>query len=73
MIRTLISLTGCCRIPDSSYVDQNGTEDDYDDEIGAFAYGWGLYIYNPEGTRPTLLQHLYPCDDFPTPAFALNR
>ncbi|HNU97852.1 MAG TPA: hypothetical protein PKG99_04130, partial [Candidatus Syntrophosphaera thermopropionivorans] len=59
-------------IPDSSYVDQNGTEDDYDDEIGAFAYGWGLYIYNPEGTRPIIVTAPHPCDDFPTPAFALE-
>lgn len=59
-------------IPDSSYVDNNGTLDSYDDEIGAFSYGWGLYIYNPSGTRPIVVTAPHPCDDFPSPSFALE-
>ena len=54
-------------IPDLSYYDDNGTTDTYDDEIGAFDYGWGLYIYNPQGTRPIIITVPHPCDDFPTP------
>jgi hypothetical protein len=54
-------------LPNGSYVDNNNTTDTYDDEIGAFAYGWGLYIYNPDGTRPVVLTVPHPTDDFPTP------
>jgi len=57
-------------IPDSTHVDTNGTVDDYDDEIGAFDYGWGLYIFNPDGVRPVVVTAPHPCDDFPTPQFA---
>ncbi|GAB1365602.1 hypothetical protein MASR1M36_04730 [Candidatus Cloacimonadaceae bacterium] len=57
-------------IPNSQYIDDNNTADAYDDEIGAFAYGWGLYIYNPQGNRPIIVTAPHPCDDFPTPSFA---
>ncbi|HQF67946.1 MAG TPA: hypothetical protein PLC91_03280, partial [Candidatus Cloacimonadota bacterium] len=32
-------------IPNMSYYDDNGTQDENDDEYGAFTYGWGLFIY----------------------------
>jgi hypothetical protein len=54
-------------IPSPAHYDDNGTPDLYDDENGAFAYGWGLYIYNPEGTRPIIVTVPHPTDDFPTP------
>ncbi len=55
-------------IPDWDYYDDNGTPDDpYDDEIGAFDYGWGLYIYNPDAQRPIIITVPHPNDDFPTP------
>ncbi|MGI6197800.1 MAG: T9SS type A sorting domain-containing protein [Candidatus Cloacimonadaceae bacterium] len=54
-----------------SYIDDNGTPDDpHDDEIGSFAYAWGLYLFNPNGTRPIIITAPHPCDDFPTPAMA---
>ncbi len=56
-------------IPNAEYYDDNGTIDTYDDENGAFAYGWGLYLYNPLGSRPIIVTIPHPCDDFPTPAF----
>jgi hypothetical protein len=59
-------------IPNSNYTDTNGTADTYDDEIGAFTYGWGLFIYNPAGTRPIIITIPHPCDDFATPAFGLD-
>ncbi len=58
-------------LPDMGYYDDNGTPDPYDDEIGAFDYGWGLFIYNPQGTRPIIVTVPHPCDDFPTPAIGL--
>ncbi|MDZ4182603.1 MAG: fibronectin type III domain-containing protein, partial [Candidatus Cloacimonadaceae bacterium] len=54
-------------IPNMTYYDDNGTNDPYDDEIGAFYYGWGLYIYNPAATRPIIVTVPHPNDDFPTP------
>ena len=55
-------------IPDWDYYDDNGTPNDtYDDEIGAFDYGWGLYIYNPQAQRPIIITVPHPNDDFPTP------
>ncbi len=54
-------------IPNTSYYDDNNTIDPADDEFGAFTYGWGLYIYNPAGTKPAIVTVPHPCDDFPTP------
>lgn len=54
-------------IPNNSFTDNNNTPDTYDDETGAFAYGWGLYVYNPQATRPIIITVPHPCDDFPTP------
>lgn len=53
-------------IPSPAYYDDNGTTELYDDENGAFAYGWGLYIHNPQGTRPIIITVPHPADDFPT-------
>jgi len=47
--------------------DDNGTLDTYDDEEGAFGWGWGLYIYNPAGDQRTIITIPHPCDDFMTP------
>lgn len=56
-------------IPDLQYYDDNGTlEDTYDDEVGAFDYAWGLYLYNPSASRPIIVTVPHPCDDFDTPA-----
>ncbi|MDP3113444.1 MAG: T9SS type A sorting domain-containing protein [Candidatus Cloacimonadaceae bacterium] len=53
-------------LPNMTYSDDNGTPDPYDDEIGAFLYGWGLFIYNPQATRPVIITLPHPCDDFTT-------
>jgi len=45
-------------------LDDNGTPDTYDDEMGAFAWGWGLYVYNPNGDNRTVVTVPHPCDDF---------
>jgi hypothetical protein len=50
--------------------DDNGTQDPYDDEIGAFAWGWGLYIYNPTATRRAVITVPHPCDDFIVPVIS---
>lgn len=57
-------------IPNPSYFDDNDTLPTYDDETGAFDFGWGLYVFNPQGTRPVIVTAPHPCDDFPTPQFA---
>ncbi len=60
-------------IPNLAYYDDNDTAlDESDDEIGAFAYGWGLFIYNPAGTKPAIITVPHPCDDFPTPIMGLD-
>lgn len=59
-------------IPNMQYYDDNGTEDPYDDEAGAFVYGWGIFIYYPEGTKPIIVTVPHPCDDFPTPRMGLQ-
>jgi hypothetical protein len=59
-------------LPNAQYIDDNATTDAYDDELGAFAYGWGLYIYNPQSNQPIIVTAPHPCDDFPSPAFALE-
>ncbi|HOH82342.1 MAG TPA: fibronectin type III domain-containing protein, partial [Candidatus Syntrophosphaera thermopropionivorans] len=59
-------------IPNMQYYDDNGTEDLYDDEAGAFVYGWGIFIYYPEGSKPIIVTVPHPCDDFPTPRMGLQ-
>lgn len=53
-------------------VDDNGTAMTDDDETGSFDYGWGLYIYDPSASRPIIVTAPHPCDDFPSPPFALE-
>lgn len=57
-------------LPDFSFIDTNNTTATYDDEFGAFQYGWGLFIYNPAGTKPAIISVPHPCDDFPSPILA---
>ncbi len=48
-----------------NYHDDNGTPDYAgDDEHGAFDYGWGLYIHNPNATLPIVITTPHPNDDF---------
>ncbi|MBW6514981.1 MAG: fibronectin type III domain-containing protein, partial [Candidatus Syntrophosphaera sp.] len=53
-------------------IDTNGSSDPNDHEIGSFDYGWGLYIYDPSAYRPVVITAPHPCDDFPSPVFALE-
>ncbi len=53
-------------------VDSNGTADPTDDEIGSFDHGWGLYVYDPSASRPIVITTPHPCDDYPSPVFALE-
>ena len=53
-------------IPNDSHYDDNQTEDPNDDEFGAFDYGWGLYIYYPEGEYPHIITAPHPNDDYIT-------
>ncbi len=53
-------------------VDTNGTADPADDEIGSFDFGWGLFIFNPWASRPIVITAPHPCDDYPSPVFALE-
>ncbi|MDD2331083.1 MAG: fibronectin type III domain-containing protein, partial [Candidatus Cloacimonetes bacterium] len=55
-------------IPSDMYYDDNGTADPYDDEVGGFRYGWGLYVYNPMSTRPLIVTVPHPTDDYPSSA-----
>lgn len=53
-------------------IDGNGTEDTSDDETGSFEYSWGLYIFDPNASRPMVITAPHPCDDYPSPVFALE-
>ncbi|MCF7912057.1 MAG: hypothetical protein K9M99_05990 [Candidatus Cloacimonetes bacterium] len=57
---------------DEQYFDNNGTEAEYDDESGAFGYGWGLYIYNPAAAQPVIISTPHPNDDYITVAISLD-
>ncbi len=57
---------------DYDYFDDNGTQEEYDDESGAFGYGWGLYIYSPEAEYPVIISVPHPNDDFITVPIALD-
>ncbi len=56
----------------NNHIDDNGTPEPEDDEIGSFDFGWGLYIYNPWASRPIIISAPHPCDDYPSPPFALE-
>lgn len=51
-------------------IDDNGTEDTSDDEIGSFDFGWGIFIYDPGSLNPVIVSAPHPCDDFPSPLMA---
>jgi len=52
---------------DMSYYDDNGTPDFFDDdEVGAFDYGWGLYVINIDSDVPVIVNVPHPNDDFIT-------
>jgi len=53
-----------------TYYDDNETPEHYDDELGSFDNGWGLYVYNPAATQPIIITAPHPNDDFITPAMA---
>ncbi len=57
---------------DYQYFDDNGTPEVYDDENGAFDWGWGLYIYNSEAEYPVILSAPHPNDDFISIPIALD-
>ena len=59
-------------IPNDSYYDDNQTDDPGDDEFGAFDYGWGLYIYYPDGEYPHIITAPHPNDDYITTPTALK-
>jgi len=49
------------------YYDSNETLSTYDDEIGSFDYGWGLFVHNPQADEPIIITIPHPNDDFITP------
>ena len=54
-------------IPDTTFYDDNGTPaDSLDDEVGAFTYAWGLYIYSPTAANPVIITTPHINDDYPT-------
>ena len=48
------------------YYDDNGTNNHYDDEMGSFDNGWGLYIHYPDGPFPHITTAPHSCDDYPS-------
>jgi hypothetical protein len=56
----------------NSAVDDNGTPETYDDESGAFDWGWGLYVLNPAGIQRVIVTVPNPCDDFITPVMGVE-
>ncbi|MFC2150695.1 T9SS type A sorting domain-containing protein [Calditrichota bacterium] len=56
------------------YFDNNGTPGTGGDDVtGSFDYGWGLYAFNPNATRPEIvIEVVHPCDDYIAPANALH-
>jgi FlgD Ig-like domain/Fibronectin type III domain len=53
-------------VPYPIFYDDNGTADPGDDEYGAFANSWGLYIYYPDGIFPHITTAPHPTDDYTT-------
>ncbi|MCF7920205.1 MAG: T9SS type A sorting domain-containing protein [Candidatus Cloacimonetes bacterium] len=51
---------------DYSFTDTNGTPEPEDDELGAFGWSWGLYLYNPAATYPIIISAPHPNDDYIT-------
>ncbi len=46
------------------YNDDNNTDDESDDELGAFDFGWGIFIYNPASGSPAMVSVPHPNDSF---------
>ncbi len=59
---------------DMSYLDNGRTpQDPSDDVVGGFRNGWGVFVLNPQASRPYLmLQIVHPNDDFMAPPMALE-
>ena len=58
---------------DTSFVDLNQIENEFDDVVGSFRNSWGLYIINPAATRDqVIIQVPHPCDDFIAPYIAID-
>ncbi|MCD4818427.1 MAG: T9SS type A sorting domain-containing protein [Candidatus Cloacimonetes bacterium] len=57
-------------IPNYGFYDDNGTIFLDDDEFGAFAFGWGLYVYFPDGPYPHITTAPHPNDDYSTVPFS---
>ena len=56
-------------IPNWVHHDENETPGyPDDDEFGAFDWGWGLYLFNPNAETPLVITCPHPNDDFTTAA-----
>ncbi len=56
---------------DQSYLDPNQPTSPFDDVMGSFRNGWGLYLLNPQASRQQLVVEVpHPCDDFIAPYVA---
>ena len=49
------------------YIDDNGTTATYDDEVGSFDLGWGLFICRETNPNPVVVTAPHPNDDFISP------
>ncbi len=56
----------------TSYIDDNGTAIAYDDEIGSFDFGWGIFIYKPNSQNPIMVSAPHPNDDFVSTYFSVQ-
>ena len=56
----------------TSYIDNNGTTPTYDDEIGSFDLGWGIFVYRSTNPNPVLVSAPHPNDDFISPYFSVK-
>ncbi|MBI9032611.1 T9SS type A sorting domain-containing protein [bacterium] len=55
-----------------SYMDDNGTGVTYDDEIGSFDFGWGIFVYRTTNPNPVIVTAPHPNDDFVTPYLSVK-
>ena len=53
-------------------LDDNYSAETWDDQVGSFDYGWGLYIRDPGSERNILVNCPHPKDDFPSVIMALE-
>lgn len=56
----------------TSYIDDNGTPATYDDEVGSFDFGWGIYIYRTTSPNPIVVTTPHPNDDFISPYLSVS-